>query len=355
MTRAARRRAWLGSSILLGASGALVLGAAELATRALEVAAASKERTGQSWAIYDADLGYRPRPGFEGFNEHGLRDDPVEVPKRRFRILMLGDSLPFYGDSAADTVPGHLERALHENPALAPSEVVNAGVRGYTNYQELVYLEKYGAALEPDLVGVSFVLNDLHEILHQFEVVNGEIVGQTYSFSSEAQQRVESPLYRLLSRSHFLVWLRRRLAVFDDLIELYTGDGYSFELRPDFNTAWQEEPWRAVEAQLAQMTELGRERGFGVFLVVFPFAEQFRADYLARDPAYVRFPQRRLAEICARLGIPLLDLWDALEPAADFEPDRIHLTAAGRRRSGEAIARFLAERRLAASAARGAE
>ncbi len=345
------RRAWLGNLALLALSGAFVFAALEAATRVLESAAAARDAAQPSWAIIDDDLGYRPRPGFDGWNELGLRDDPIETPKRRFRILLLGDSVAFYGDAAADTYPGQLERELRSNAALAPSEVVNAGVRGYTNYQELVFLEKYGLALEPDLVGVSFILNDLHKILHRFEVVNGRIVGQSYAFSSEAVGTVQSPLYQLLSRSHFLVWLRRKLAVFDDLIELYAGDRFSFELRPDFNTAWQEEPWRAVEQQLARMTALGRERGFRVFLVGFPFADQLRPDDLARDPDYVKYPQRKLAEITARLGIAYLDLFDALDPAQDFEADRIHLTAAGRARVAKRIARFLAKQQLVPSAA----
>jgi lysophospholipase L1-like esterase len=346
----ARSRRWLGNLLLLGISSAAVFAALEAATRMLEAAAASKQIAGESWALYDEDLGYRPRPGFEGWNELGLRDAPLETPKRRFRILLLGDSLSFYGDSPDDTFPGHLERALSGNPALAPSEVVNAGVRGYTNYQETVFLEKYGVTVEPDLVGVAFVLNDLHRILHRFEVVDGEIVGQTYTFSQEAQQQVRSPLYRLLARSHFLVWLRRKLAVFDGLIELYAGNRFSFELRPDFATAWQEAPWRDVEAQLARVQQLGAERGFRVFVVAFPFAEQLRQDYLARDEARVRFPQRKLAEICGRLGIPLLDLWDDLDRVTDFDRDRIHLTAAGRRRAGERIARFLASEQLVPAA-----
>jgi lysophospholipase L1-like esterase len=316
----------------------------------LERAAAAQDAPGESWAIYDEDLGYRPRPGFEGWNSLGLRDDAIETPKRRFRVLMLGDSVPFYGDTPADTFPGHLERALAANAALAPSEVLNAGVRGYTNYQEMVFLEKYGVSAEPDLVGVSFVLNDLHRILHEFQRVDGKIVGQKYAFASGAKQGVESPLYRLLAKSHFLVWLRGQLSVFDALIELYAGDQFSFELRPDFNTAWQEAPWRDVEAQLARMRALGDERGFRVFVVAFPFAEQLRADYLARDEAFVRFPQRKLAEICARHGIPLLDLFGELDAAQDFDADRIHLTAAGRRRAGERIARFLADEGLVPAA-----
>jgi hypothetical protein len=180
--------------------------------RDARVRAPQRRSRRRSWAIYDAELGYRPRPGFQGWNELGLRDEAIEQPKRGFRVLLLGDSVPFYGDTPADTYPGHLERALQANAALAPSEVVNAGVRGYTNYQEVLFLEKYGVTAEPDLVGFSFILNDLHKILHQFKLVNGEIVGQTYAFSSEAR-RGEVRSTRWHGR-HFR-WAARS-SVFDD-------------------------------------------------------------------------------------------------------------------------------------------
>ena len=56
------------------------------------------------------------------------------------------------------------------------------------------------------------MLNDLHHILHRFEVVDGEIVGERYAFSDEAVRSVESPVYRVIQRSRFLVWLRRQCA-----------------------------------------------------------------------------------------------------------------------------------------------
>jgi lysophospholipase L1-like esterase len=94
------------------------------------------------------------------------------------------------------------------------------------------------------------------------------------------------------------------------------------------------------------MSELGRSKGFRVFLVAFPFGDQYRPDYLARDREYVMKPQRKLAEICARLGIPELDLHPFLDPAADFDADRIHLTASGRSRAAARIAAFLRESEL---------
>lgn len=336
----------LANAALLAATLTILFGVLEIAVRLMERARQQAGRNTESWAIFDSDLGYRMRPNKGDVNADGLRDDPVEKPKRRFRILMLGDSVAYYGDTRADTFPTHVERVLQASPTLAPAEVLNAGVRGYTNYQELVYLRKYGVAFEPDLVGVAFVLNDLHRILHEFKVENGEIVGETYTFTGEAVQSVDSTLYRLAKKSHFLVWLREQLSLFDRLIELYAGDGFSFDYRPDFNTAWREDQWGAIERQLAEMSALGHARGFKLFLVAFPFGDQLRPDYLARNRAYVTYPQRKLAEITSRLGIPLLDLFDELNLKRDFIGDRIHLSKEGRAVAGKRIARFLVEQRL---------
>ena len=153
-----RLKSWLANLALVAVSVGFVFVVCEIGIRVVESARQAKEAAGESWAIYDENLGYRPRPDFGDSNAHGLRGSAVDAPKQRFRVLMLGDSVIYYGDDASDTVPGQLERALRVEPRLAPTEVLNAGVRGYTNYQELGYLKQYGVALEPDLVGVAFVL-----------------------------------------------------------------------------------------------------------------------------------------------------------------------------------------------------
>lgn len=354
-TKHAGGNSWRANLALLAATVLILFALCEIGIRIIDAVRESGEATATSWAIYDEHLGYRLRPGVDGVNAEGLRGDPIETPKRRFRILILGDSVAFYGDDAGDTFPGHLQRVLRADARLAPNEVLNAGMRGYTNYQELMYLKKYGVELEPDLVGVAFVLNDLHRILHQFKVEDGKIVGQQYKFTDEAVRSVESPLYQLARTSRFLVWLRRQLSVFDQLIELHAGHGFSFDYRPDFSTAWREEPWRDIEAQLREMAALGRARGFRVFLVAFPFGEQLRPDYLARDRAYVTLPQKKLAEIAGRLGTPYLDLFNELDLSQHFDPDRIHLSKRGREIAGERIARFMIDEALVPAAAPAAQ
>ena len=329
------------SALLLAASLVLVAATLELGFRGVE--AVQRWREPETWAIYDEELGYRLNPGYRDINAHRLRDHPLTPPSSRFRVLMLGDSLAYDGEDVDDTWVGRL-RALLNVGREEPVEVWNAGVPGYTNYQELLYLRRDGVRLEPDLVGVGFVWNDLFRFLHQFRVEEGRIVGNRFVLTSEAvgDAAASPPLWQ---RSLFLAWLRRRLSALDWRAAT-DPTGFTFERRPDLATAWQDAPWRDVAGQLEAMQQLGREHGFGIFVVAFPVAAQYREALLARDRDYVLKPQRMLREICARLGIPLLDLYPLLDGGQHIQGDGIHLTAAGRAEVAARVARFLEDQDL---------
>jgi lysophospholipase L1-like esterase len=336
-------RHWVGPALLVVASLSLCFAALEGGFRIAEELRVRLHQ-GELWAVYDPELGYRLNPRFEGVNAEGLRDHPIAPKDGRFRVLVLGDSVAYYGDDVDDTFVGHARRALREQTGRVDLDVLNAGVKGYTNYQELLYLERDGVALQPDLVGVAFVLNDLYRFLHRFRVRDGRIVGNSYDLTDEAIGSVDNRLYQLLRRSAFLVWLRHRMGGLVDRAGDAVSEGFSFDARPDFRNAWRDAAWNDVEVQLARMQELGRKHDFGVFLMAFPFGEQYRPDYLAKDRDYVLKPQQKLREISERLGIPVLDLYPLLDPGVDLDADEIHLTAAGRRKVGGLLADFLVER-----------
>ena len=285
---------------------------------------------GELWAVYDEALGYRNNPAGGDHSAEGFRDRPLAPKAGRFRIVVLGDSVAYYGDNLDDTFPGRLRTQLNRPYDNEQFDVVNTSVRGWTNWQEVRFLQSRVDELEPDLVLVAFVLNDCHRTLHAFRIDGGRIVGQEFDFNPEVVAQVDSWTYRTLRRSRLLVWLRQQL-IHIDADALGASDAYSFEYRPDFRTAWLDEPWRQVDEQLGQLKALGTRRGFRVVLVVFPFGDQYRRDYLDRDREYVLKPQRRLATIGARLGIPLIDLYSELDPGVDLMQDGIHLTTAGRR------------------------
>jgi lysophospholipase L1-like esterase len=299
-----------------------------------------------TWVQYDEDLVYRLKPNFGAFNEHGLYDHPLDKASGRFRVLVLGDSVAFGGRDVNDTIAGRVEGILNTYGALAPTDLINAAVPGYTNYQELVYLKKYGLEFRPQLVGVIFVFNDLHKFLHDFHVNNGRLDPKAfYDFTPEVRREVGGPLYRWARKSVFLRWLRSSFRIADRAARMYRQRGFSFDYRPDFYTAWRDEPWKSIEAQLREMVDLGKRASFRVFLVAVPFGEQLRKDYQARDFAYVVKPQRKLQEICGRLGIPYLDLFPVVDGEAHMT-DGIHLNEAGRAVAAVKIAEFLREQQL---------
>ena len=98
------------------------------------------------WVIYDPELGYRLNPAKEGINEFSVRDaDRLVVPKPEglFRILVLGDSIPWDLDGFVDTLSQQMKRR-------GSIEVINAAVPGYTSYQELSFFKRYLLPLTPD-------------------------------------------------------------------------------------------------------------------------------------------------------------------------------------------------------------
>jgi hypothetical protein len=192
------------------------------------------------------------------------------------------------------------------------------------------------------------VLNDVHRFLHAIRTRPGD----TYRFgdlvfNQEAIDTLPSFWHWLQRRSQLAEAIFLRIPIAHKALEFYERGGYGFDYRVDFSTAWQDRQWPMIEDNLAEMVRLGNAHGFRVFLTVMPFGEQYRKDYLERDRAYVLKPQRKLREICGRLGIPLLDLYGALDPVQDITEDQIHLTGPGRRKAGERTAEFLLAEGLA--------
>jgi lysophospholipase L1-like esterase len=301
---------------------------------------------GQFWAAYDPDLGYRLNAGWKDINADGFRDHPVGK-KIGPRLLFLGDSVGYYGDNVDDTLVGHMRTALHQNAAYSGLDVINGCVPGYTNYQELGFLKKYGLKHEPDFVGVEFCLNDLHRVLHSFAMKNGQLVPNTFQNSDEIVKQ-QGFLRRLAGHSELALWLKEKLAIVRSAGQVQANKGYVFDYNLDFSNAWKDGAWNDIAGQMGELVELGQKNHFRVFVVGFPLSHQYRPDYLARDRSYVLKPQRKLAEICEKLKIPFYDIYPDLNFKL-FDADTIHLTPEGRRVAGGLIARFVDRERIISS------
>jgi hypothetical protein len=127
---------------------------------------------------YDSLLGWRNQPGQQGIfekppvfrtkvsiNSKGLRDKeyPYErVPGKR-RILVLGDSYAWgFGVEQREIFTEVLENMFDD------VEVINSGVSGYGNDQELLWFQTEGVRYKPDLVMVVVCGNDLYENSYEF-------------------------------------------------------------------------------------------------------------------------------------------------------------------------------------------
>src|SRR5690606_599088 len=106
---------------------------------------------------------------------HGLRNRPVEQPKPDglFRVLVLGDSVAFgWGVAEEQAFPRVLEslwNAAGPPEGASRVEVVNCGVPGWGMPNELLWLREVGIALDPDLVLVTLINNDLTDVVQALE------------------------------------------------------------------------------------------------------------------------------------------------------------------------------------------
>ncbi len=93
--------------------------------------------------------------GFRDLREFKYRKSPDVV-----RVLVLGDSFTAGYEVRQDkTYASILERYLKKNGLNA--EVINAGMSGNSNAEELVFFEQEGVKYQPDVVILGFFANDL--------------------------------------------------------------------------------------------------------------------------------------------------------------------------------------------------
>jgi lysophospholipase L1-like esterase len=320
-------RGWLVSGLLTSALAVLLaLGAFEIYLRAsleaVDVGACGVRDPELVWA-YDPDCGEN--------NAFGFRDYAYSArkPANTFRIILIGDSVvEGHRVSVAESFGKKLEKLLNAAAERA-FEVIHR--RGYTTQQELVLLRRQAFELEPDLVIWNYCLNDPLDPLYHPIGFRAAQLGARHGW--------------YVPKIHVLAFLDHRLFLLREKIR-------SRHCPPEYHRFYQCAYQRKVEAQIAEIAEISRERGVPILFVVHPIYHPgaYRS-YLLTDL------HERLTGIAEGHGLAAYDLLDAytgrnvsevgiINPR-NGKPDVWHPSAAGHAVIADYLfARLVADRRV---------
>ena len=293
----------------------------------------------------DTPLRWRFSPS-DGRNSLGLRNREVGPKKAgTSRILFLGDSLIWSGEtSSGELYTEVLEQRLNARLANGPGavEVINAGIPGYTTYQEFEFLKIYGLDMKPDLVMLGFVFNDVYyKYLHKpnsQRFLGREPTAHLYHFDPEKFPGI------LFARSH----LAHQIASRSEILwkRILGRPVFPFEQRGDFYLAWKPYGWDHARALIREMRSLLRQKGVPLMVLVFPISDQVNDEYRKLDQAFILYPQRKIREICEEFDIPMLDLTETLyrKGGETLFRDYLHLNSKGNDVIADVLERYLVER-----------
>ena len=281
------------------------------------------------------DLPHRIRINSLGFRGHAFA---FEKPAGHRRILCLGDTYTFGAYVNDDeTFPAALERKLRQIDSGWPTEVINAGVTGYTIADEAALAEENGFALSPDIVIVGFAMNDLPDLARKISARDSQRLA-----AARISHSPLTPVRTLLMHTatyNFLFALKAsllgRLHLDPAMHEAQTRRFLS----PPFDER-SEILFEAYRSALLNLNDAALKRGCRLLLVLFPLYEQA----VSGTPAEA---QARLMRMAEAAGIPAVDLLPAFRAAGAraakmfLVPLDHHPSAAGHRLAAREVSRFV--------------
>ena len=259
--------------------------------------------------VYDADLIWRPKSGpFSPFNPQGFRGLPVapDKPAGTLRIVAVGDSNTFGWDvDEGVNWPAQLQAMF---AASRPTEVINAGVWGYSSFQgERRFMEL--TALHPDIALISFGGNDAHQVT----VPDAEYVRR--------HDRIDR-----LSRATRRWRLAQLIVAAWDRVQATTSASGARVARVSLDDYKQ---------HLRTIVREGRARGIRVVLLTRPYvgASTDPVVWKTYAPAY----NAAVLELAAAEQVPVIDVYAAFTDRPDLFDDESHFGVQGHRRAAELI------------------
>lgn len=391
-----RRVVWIGRALIVALTVLLVLALLEASLRLFGPILPGNYTSGAYLERHPV-YGFFHVRGYEGwqhsseyfarvrFNQLGLRDprESYTKPPGTFRILLLGDSfMEAVQVEQHETTAAQLEARLRAALPDLNIEVINAGVAGWSTGIEWLYLDHEGHRFEPDLVLVGFFIgNDLHDNYYKLQLAGDDLdlaVKPYFGLGKDGAvvQRDPPPASPPpggplpLLRSCCRLWNVVETGVLNRFwneqanvplwaaapMEAHTRALYDVEPAGEWREGWE------ITSQLfGRLAARAAEIGAPVAVFAIPDSPQvseahwrqlvegrrLREGRLALDS-----PNRQLAAIAARHGLPLLDLLPTLQREAAGEPRRFyfqtdqHWNRDAHALAARELARFLVERGL---------
>lgn len=320
-------------------------------------------------AVEDSVLGHRYRPGTETViagpefdvtyrtNRHGHRDPTPYSPTPSadsVRVLLLGDSFTFGAGADVGEIWPVVAEALLRRRGI-PADFVNAGVEGYDTRTEYLLLRRIFDDVQPDVVLIAFLANDI-------------MTNRPLDEPVPPSREIHTGTGGLLSRLNGPVLARRILFANDAVyVESYlrTGRRRFFEWPP---SEAAQRRISVTQSLLSDASAFCRARGVPLVVLSIPqlFQVIVRARGFERQGIDVGAVDDELAAFARAEGIEWIPVLDALSGAMSRGGDLYHrldghLTADGNAVVAGVLAdslQPLLSRRMAGSARaaeRGAE
>jgi lysophospholipase L1-like esterase len=265
---------WKLNTLLCGLALTLPLTLAELSLRPFW----DSTRKDAALFIKDPLLGWRLRPHTTAYREaviavnaQGHRGPERAIPKPpgTQRILFLGDSIA-YGLRLNDnqTYPRKIETLLHSLTGQTV-ECVNTGVPGYSTWQEYLYYKNEGYRFEPDIVVLSFCMND---VLNTYTGVRFGDYGKDDPIPYIRENWLDSLLQSSALVYTGMQWftrLRTGANLRDHAIYRESLDVAALHEKANYPEI--KEAWQVTQGYIDRIAALAAEQDARFLLVVFPY------------------------------------------------------------------------------------
>lgn len=303
------------------------------------------------------------RFGFHDF------DYAMKKPEGTKRVVVIGDSYIEALQVRRDEMFAvQLTKKLHELDPKTTYEGIGIGKSGSNPIEEYLFLRYHGFSLQPDLVLLSFCMNDVVDVLKKKDQFNYDINGNPTEYkmdkSSWLPYWMKSCLYDLYGASEFIYFIRFRVYQSYQSIKniLHNKNDYpvipmdartQFDILKESYTDEILEGWRYTANIILKIRDECARKKIPFLLMIIPFETQFdpNGNKKVSDLWKMGNPSEKPQEILNTLGknhgFPVADLLPYFKTIKDrplhFEEG--HWNPKGHRYAAEYVANFIRENR----------